>query len=106
MSSTLIVATSIGHLILGTLATLAVYKAVERSWMFAWILGVGFASVTVYVEWKLGEALLAGRPPAKNEVVVVGAIVGSLIGIMSTAVLTQPEIAQSSEQSDLNEGDV
>lgn len=100
MQQTLLSFMLVGHVVLGVGGTLAVYKALEQNWMSGWLFSICLAGATVYGEWRLGEALLSGRPPVQNEELVVGAIVGGRIGVLSTVVLSKPDVTREFNEQD------
>ena len=107
MSSTLIAAAFIGHLILGILATLTAYKALERNWMFGWLFSLGLTGGAVLAEWGLGEELLliSSLTVAEQKLLIVTVVIGAFLGILSTVVLTKPDISRD-HRVQVNEQDI
>ena len=104
MNDTLLALVFVGHIGLGVVGTLAVYKALERNWMYGWLFSLGLAGTTVYAEWKLGEELFYVTV-AEQKVLVVTAVIGALVGILSTVVMTKPDISRD-HRVQLNEQDM
>lgn len=104
MNDTLLALVFVGHVVLGVLGTLAVYKALERNWMVGWLFSLGLAGTTVYAGWQLGEVLFYVTV-AEQKVLVVTAVIGALVGIMSTVVLAKPDITRA-PRVQLNEQDI
>jgi cytosine/uracil/thiamine/allantoin permease len=104
MNDTLLALVFVGHVVLGVVGTLAVYKALERNWMYGWLFSLGLAGATVYAEWKLGEELFYVTV-AEQKVLVVTAVIGALVGILSTVILTKPDIARD-HRVQLNEQNI
>lgn len=104
MNDALLALVFVGHVVLGVVGTLAVYKALERNWMSGWLFSLGLTGVTVYAEWKLGEALLTVTAE-EQDILVVVAVIGALVGILSTVVLTKPDITRD-HQIQLNEQEI
>jgi len=88
------------QVILGIVGTLVVYKALEYSWLAGWGVSIVLVVGVTLTEWLLGEALLTVTVD-QMQLLIVTAVIGSLVGVLSTVVLTAPDInTDHGQQSD------
>lgn len=95
-----------GHVMLGLAGTLTVYKVLERNWILGWVTSILLAATLTVGEWVVGEALFVVTVD-EMQLLAVTAVIGSLVGVLSTAVLTKPELDRrepvSSENRNMNQ---
>lgn len=94
----------IAQVLVGIAATLIVYKALEQNVLLGWITAVGLTVVVVGVEWRLGEALFSGTYE-EIQVLTAVAIVGAVVGVLTTVILLKPDLDRRTAQFDRTNND-
>ena len=91
MDELTLAAVFVGHVILGLAGTLTVYKVMEQNWILGWITSILIAATLTVGEWVVGEAVFVVTVD-EMQLLTVAAVIGSLVGILSTIVLTKPDL--------------
>lgn len=81
----------IGHVVLGLAGTLTVYKALEQNWILGWLTSILIVATVTIGEWIIGEAVFIVTVE-EMQLLAVTAVIGGLVGVLSTVVLTKPDL--------------